>query len=71
MPSSNSLEEGLETQPLATLPGMDKRLVPELAAALGPKRPEQPKRFANARDLDHHKAQHQAHATILRGLDPQ
>lgn len=113
------LEEVPEAQPLATLPGIDTRLVPELAAALGPNRPEEPKRFAAASDLaklsgcapitrasgkrrtvlrrhacdkrlrrtfydwamaslswsrwarayyDHHKAQHQAHATILRGL---
>jgi transposase len=113
------LEEVPEVQPLATLPGIDKRLIPELVAALGPKRPEQPKRFAAASDLaklsgcapitrasgkrrtvwrrracdkrlrrtfydgamaslswsrwaraydDHRKAQHHAHATILRGL---
>jgi hypothetical protein len=113
------LEEVPEAQPLATLPGIDTRLVPELVAALGPNRPEEPKRFAAASDLaklsgcapitrasgerrtvlrrhacdkrlrrtfydwamaslswsrwarayyDYHKAQHQAHATILRGL---
>jgi transposase len=113
------LEEVPEAQPLATLPGIATRLVPELVAALGPNRPEEPKRFASASDLaklsgcapitrasgkrrtvlrrracdkrlrrtfydwamaslswsrwarayyDHHKAQHQAHATILRGL---
>lgn len=113
------LEELPEAQPVATLPGIDKRLIPELVAALGPKRPEQPKRFASASDLmkfsgcapitkasgkrrtvlrrracdkrlrrtfydwamsslswsswarayyDHRKAQHHAHATILRGL---
>ena len=113
------LEEVPEAQPLATLPGIATRLVPELVAALGPNRSEEPKRFASASDLarlsgcapitrasgkrravlrrracdkrlrrtfydwamaslswsrwarayyDHHKAQHQAHATILRGL---
>ena len=113
------LEEVPEAQPLATLPGIDTRLIPELVAALGPHRPEAPTRFAAASDLaklsgcapitrasgkrrtvlrrracdkrlrrtfydwamaslswsrwarayyDHHKAQHQAHATILRGL---
>ena len=45
------LEELPEAQPVATLPGIDKRLVPELVAALGPNRPEQPKRFESASDL--------------------
>jgi transposase len=45
------LEELPEAQPVATLPGVDKRLVPELVAALGPHRPEQPKRFESALDL--------------------
>ena len=45
------LEEMPEAQPVATLPGIDKRLVPELVAALGPNRPEQPKRFETASDL--------------------
>jgi len=113
------LEELPEAQPVATLPGIDTRWVPELVAALGPHRPEQPKRFATVSDLvkfsgcapitrasgkrrtvlrrracdkrlrrtfydwamaslswsrwarayyDHRKAQHHAHATILRGL---
>jgi transposase len=113
------LEELPEARAVATLPGIDTRLVPELVAALGPNRPEQPKRFEAASDLvkfsgcapitrasgkrrtvlrrracdkrlrrtfydwamaslswsrwarayyDHRKAQHHAHATILRGL---
>lgn len=45
------LEEVPEAQPLATLPGIDKRLLPALVAALGPNRPEEPTRFAAARDL--------------------
>lgn len=45
------LEELPEAQPVATLPGIDKRLVPELVAALGPNRPAQPKRFESASDL--------------------
>jgi hypothetical protein len=45
------LEEVPEAQPLATLPGAAQRLVPELVAALGPNRPEAPKRFAAASDL--------------------
>jgi hypothetical protein len=113
------LEEVPEAQPLATRSGIEPRLVPDLVAAWGPNRPEEPKRFAAASDLaqlsgwapitsargkrrtvlrrhacdkrlrrtfydwamaslswarwarayyDHHKAQHQAHATSLRGL---
>src|SRR5215510_12002076 len=45
------LEEVPEAPSLATLPGIDKRLVPELVAALGPNSSEQPKRFAAASDL--------------------
>lgn len=45
------LEEVPEAQPLATLPGIAKRLVPELVAAPGPNRPEQSKRLEDASDL--------------------
>jgi hypothetical protein len=44
------LEEMPEAQPLAPLPGIDTRLVPERVAALGPNRPEDPKRFVAASD---------------------
>ena len=40
-----------EAPPPATLPGINKRLIPELVAALGPNHPEEPKRFAAASDL--------------------
>lgn len=40
-----------ESKNLPTLPGIDKRLVPELTAALGPNQPDTPKRFEGAHEL--------------------
>lgn len=45
------LDQLPESKILPTLPGVDKRLAPELAAALGPNRPDQPKRFESAQEL--------------------
>jgi transposase len=45
------LDQLPEAANLPTLPGVDKRLVPELVAALGPHKPEGPQRFSAATDL--------------------
>ena len=45
------LDQLPESKILPTLPGVNKRLAPELAAALGPNQPDQPKRFESAQEL--------------------